>query len=304
LQFEIVILGCGAAVPTLRHAPTAQAVNWHGRWFLIDAGEGVQLGLRKNSIPFQKIEAIFISHMHGDHVLGLPGLIGSMSLLGRKKNLTIIGPAELQAFLMNALKSTSTHLDFELEFKTPSDIEKMETVHTWDECAVTSFPVKHRISAFGYIFQFEPIARNIRRESILTENLSRSEILALKGGLQIQRDNGKVLSPNEHCLPLKPSKKYVYSGDTSPCEGLREAALGADVLYHEATFLHELAKTAKATGHSTARQAGILAHEAGVKTLIIGHFSSRYKEEAVLLDEAKQQHTQTIAANENLRITL
>jgi ribonuclease Z len=304
LQFEIVILGCGAAVPTLRHVPTAQAINWHGRWFLIDAGEGVQLGLRKNSIPFHKIEAIFISHMHGDHVLGLPGLLGSMSLLGRKNPINIIGPYELQAFLMNSLRATSTHLAFELIFRSPSEGVTIEPVHTWEECSICSFPVKHRISAFGYIFLFEPSIRNIRRESIVLENLSRDEIVALKKGETVYRENGKVLNPDDHCLPIKPSKKYVYSGDTSPCDSLRQAAQNADVLYHEATFLHELAQTAKATGHSTARQAGILAQETSVKTLIIGHFSSRYKNDTILLNEARQFCTSVIAANENLRISL
>lgn len=302
MQFEIVILGCGAAVPTLRHAPTAQAINWHGKWFLIDAGEGVQIGLRKNSIPFNKVEAIFISHMHGDHVLGLPGLVGSMSLLGRKSPLLLIGPSELQAFLVNALKMTSTHLNFELTFKTPQDGKSIESVHSWNECTISSFPVKHRISAFGYIFEYAPTIRNIRRENIVTEELNRDEIVALKAGKQVVRNNGQVLNPDDHCLPLKPSKKYVYSGDTSPCDSLREAAQGADVLYHEATFLQDLAQTAKATGHSTARQAGMLAHEAGVGTLLIGHFSSRYTNEGLLLEEAREYYPNAMAANENLKI--
>ena len=120
----------------------------------------------------------------------------------------------------------------------------------------------------------------------MNENLRRDEIVALKAGEQVVRENGQVLNPEDHCLPLKPSKKYVYSGDTSPCDSLRKAAQSADVLYHEATFLHELAKTAKATGHSTARQAGMLAHETNVQTLVIGHFSSRYKNDSNLLDEA------------------
>ncbi|MCH1583943.1 MAG: MBL fold metallo-hydrolase, partial [Flavobacteriales bacterium] len=116
MQFEITILGCGAATPTLRHLPTAQAINWNGQWMLLDAGEGVQLGLRQQRIPFQKIDRIFISHMHGDHVLGLPGLIGSMNLLGRERTLHIYGPSNLESYVLTALKLTETHLKFNLNF--------------------------------------------------------------------------------------------------------------------------------------------------------------------------------------------
>jgi ribonuclease Z len=303
VQFEITILGCGAATPTLRHLPTAQAINWNGQWMLLDAGEGVQLGLRKQRIPFQKIEHIFISHMHGDHVLGLPGLIGSMNLLGRERTLHIYGPSNLKPYVLTALKLTETHLNFQLEFNAANP-EGMDVSIQEKGARISSFPVKHRIEAYGYQFYFEATELNVRKDQIEALNLQRSEIIQLKKGKNVRRPDGTYIKFAHACHNKANPICYVYSGDTRPCEAVRAASLNADLLYHEATFLNDKRHKAKETGHSTAKQAAQIAAHANVKKLIIGHFSSRYRNEELLAAEAEALFKPVVLANEGMKFQL
>jgi ribonuclease Z len=303
VQFEVTILGCGAATPTLQHAPTSQAINWHGKWIMLDCGEGLQTNLRKYKIPLQKIELICISHLHGDHVLGLIGLLGSMNLFGRERSLKIAGPSAIVEFVTCSLELTYTHTRFPIEFIDCSGLGD-EPVMTWGENTVRAFPVKHRIPAYGFNFEHRPIIQRLRKDSIGVKGLQRSEILKLKAGEDVVRDNGEVLRVKDHCEPLKPPIRYLYSGDTRPCDAVRAAAKNADVLYHESTFLHDLKATAKSTGHSTAQQAAILGNEAGVHLLILGHLSSRYRDEHRVLEEAQRHHPNTCLANEGMRIRM
>lgn len=285
MRFDVTILGCGAATPTLRYQPTAQVLNIEEKWFLLDAGEGVQKSLRSQRVPFQRIERIFISHMHGDHVLGLPGLIGSMNLLGRKKPLALHGPANLERWLMEGLRLTETHLKFELEFVTN---DPKGLVAAWNEgnIEVVSAPVNHRIEAYGYRFNWHSNTRNVRKESIDYLDLKRSEIIKLKRGEDVLRANGENVLVESVCLPKVQDVSYVYSGDTTPCDTLIALSQNANLLYHEATFAESLKAKAKQTGHSTASQAGITARETGVRQLLLGHFSSRYRSLDRLIEEA------------------
>ena len=303
MQFEVTILGCGAATPTLQHAPTSQAINWHGKWILLDCGEGLQTNLRKYKIPLQKIELICISHLHGDHVLGLIGLLGSMNLFGRERPLKIAGPSAIEEFVIRSLELTHTHIRFPIEIIDCDGLVD-EPVITWGENTVRAFPVKHRISAYGFNFVHRPSIHRLRKDSIDAQGLQRSEILKLKAGEDVTRDNGEVLRVQDYCEPLKPSIQYVYSGDTRPCDAVRTAAKHADVLYHESTFLHDLSATAKSTGHSTAQQAAILGSEAGVHLLVLGHLSSRYRDENRVLEEAQRHHPNACLANEGMRIRM
>ncbi len=303
MRFEIVILGCGAATPTLRHSPTSQAINWDGRWILVDAGEGVQLGLRKYHIPLQKIEAVCISHMHGDHVLGLPGLLGSMNLFGRTTPLSLYGPADLEKFVRQVLESTETYVRYPLNFHVNSG-DACSPILEWRDCKVESVPVRHRIPAFGYVFEYNPTVRNIHKEVILKKKLQRSEILRLKSGKDVTRKSGQTILVKDACLPPKSSLKYVFSGDTAPCDELIDASKYADVLYHEATFMDILKETAKKTGHTTALQAGNIAREAEVSRLVIGHLSSRYRDEQLVLDEATSVFPNSCLAQEGLHFRL
>ena len=303
MQFEITILGCGAATPTLRHLPTAQAINWNGQWMLLDAGEGVQLGLRQQRIPFQKIDRIFISHMHGDHVLGLPGLIGSMNLLGRERTLHIHGPSNLESYVLTALKLTETHLKFNLNFDAANP-EDMHVAIQEKGARISSFPVKHRIEAYGYQFYFEAPELNVRKNQIEALELQRSEIIQLKRGKDVQRSDGTRIKFAQACHSKANPICYVYSGDTRPCDAVLAASLNADLLYHEATFLDDKRRKAKETGHSTAKQAAQIAADANVKKLVIGHFSSRYRNEELLAMEAKAIFKNVVLANEGMKFQL
>lgn len=303
MQFEIIILGCGAAIPTRRHNPTAQAVNWQGRWILFDAGEGIQSAIRKYGVPLQKIDAICISHMHGDHVLGLPGLIGSMSLFGRNKPLRIFGPSSLQDYLRETLRWTHTHTKFPISIQECPE-SSTSVIDAWGDNSLLSVPVKHRVPAFGFTLKHTPSQRNVRKDLIIKTGLIPSEILKLKAGHDVERSNGEWLRTDRFCEPLKPAIKYVYSGDTSPCDDLINVSNRADVLYHEATFLHELRATAKSTGHTTAKQAGELAAKSAVDTLVLGHLSSRYRDESKVQIEAAAHHSNVYLANEGMTIRL
>jgi ribonuclease Z len=303
VKFDVTILGCGAATPTLRYQPTAQILNIIGNWILLDAGEGVQKSLRAQKVPFQKINRIFISHMHGDHVLGLPGLVGSMNLLGRTKPLFIHGPASLERWLMECLRLTESYLKFEINFR-PNQKDKQSCAWEDGEIVVDSTPVKHRIEAYAYRFQWSPNARNVKKAKIESLDLKRSEIILLKKDIEVQREDGTLLSPDDVCHPMGVGRSYVFSGDTAPCSNLTSLAAGANLLYHESTFAESLLDKAKQTGHSTARQAAQTAKEAGVKRLLLGHFSSRYRSLTVLLNEARQLFEDSELAVEGTSYTL
>tara|TARA_B110000285_G_C15127691_1_gene621349 strand:- start:1486 stop:2415 length:930 start_codon:yes stop_codon:yes gene_type:complete len=285
VRFDVTVLGCGAATPTERYQPTSQILNISEKWYLLDAGEGVQIALRSQRVPFQKIEQVFISHMHGDHVLGLPGLIGSMNLLGRRRPLILHGPVVLERWLMECLRLTSTYLNFELEFSVNNQ-DQIDTCWLDGDIQVLSAPVKHRVEAYGYRFNWTPKLLNLKKQQVEAFDLTRSEVIQLKNGQNVQRENGQLLIVEEMCYTLNPGLSYVFSGDTAPCVSLDELAEGANLLYHEATFMESLSIRAKQTGHSTSRQAANTALKAGVDTLLLGHFSSRYRSLKGLLDEA------------------
>ena len=223
--------------------------------------------------------------MHGDHVLGLPGLVGSMNLLGRTKALVIHGPANLERWLMEGLRLTESHLKFTIEFRPNTPIEET-TIWSEDGISVESTPVKHRIEAYAYRFRWMPMSRNVKKDKIDSFHLKRTEIIRLKKNVDVLREDGTFIEADEMCHPWAPALIYVFSGDTAPCQHLTRLAKGADLLYHEATFSSSLAEKAKKTGHSTAIQAGLTAKEARVKKLVLGHFSSRYRSPEILLQEA------------------
>lgn len=285
---ELIICGSGAALPTKNNSPTAQVLTVSGLPYLIDAGEGVQERLRIEQVKFQKIPAIFISHLHGDHVLGLPGLIGTMNLLGRQKALQVFGPTGIQTYLDTIHQLSETHLKFELLI-TEIPERRGEIVRILDDSLlhVDAFQVKHRVSTFGYRFSPVQRRRNLLKSAIQDHNLTVGEIKKLTAGKDVVRENGVTLHSDVLCAPKQDSWCYVYGADSRPCQTMVEASRQASLMYHEATFRDHDHELAKKTQHSTASEAGQVALKAQVKHLILGHFSTRYNDLNTLVSEAK-----------------
>jgi ribonuclease Z len=301
-RFEVIIIGCGAAAPNLRFMTTAQAVNIHEHWMLLDAGEGVQTGLRKHKVPFSKLNHIFISHMHGDHVLGLPGLIGSMNLLGRTADLHLHGPEVLEPWLMESLRMTETHLKFKLVFHVHVPGVSSCT-HATSGFQVLAFPTRHRIPTHGFVIQELPRMGSIRPSMIEAHALNFEEIRRLKSGHSV-REDGHLIRPEEVCMPGPAPRSYAFAADTRPSDDVVDAVRGVDLLYHEATFRSDLASRAKETGHSTAFQAAEVAARAGVKALVLGHFSARYKDLEGLRQESRKAFDAVELASDGLVLRL
>ncbi len=299
MTFEVTILGCGAAAPTLKHHPTAQVVNMHDKLFLIDCGEGTQIQMRKYKVRFQRINHVFISHLHGDHYLGLLGFISSMHLLGRKSKLYIYGPADLQAVIELNLKVSSTYLDYEIEFRATSPSTR-EKLYEDKSLEVYSFPLKHRVDCCGFIFMEKQRKPKVAKEIIERYRLRPSQIIQLKRGEDTPLDNGQILKFEEACTPADPPKSYAFCSDTAYSESVIENVKNSTLLYHEATFLTAEKERAKATFHSTASQAATVALKAQVQHLILGHFSARYTDEQLFLDEARIIFPSVALANEGL----
>lgn len=286
MTFEITILGCGAAVPTGKHNPTAQVVNLHDKLFLIDCGEGTQMQLRKFKIRFQRINQVFISHLHGDHYLGLMGFISSMHLLGRKTTLTIYGPSDLKMIVEIQLKASQTFLDYKIEFVITSDKEKT-MIFEDKSLQVYSFPLKHRIESCGFLFEEKARKPKILKKFVTQYNLEPGQIIQLKRGNKVLMENGIEIDPEEVCTAADAPRSYAFCSDTAPSEKVINAIQNVTALYHEATFLEEEKARAKSTFHSTASQAAGVATKANVGLLILGHFSSRYTDDTQFAIEAR-----------------
>lgn len=302
MKFEVNILGCGAATPTLKRNPTAQLVNIHDKFFLVDCGEGTQIALRKNKLKFQRINHIFISHLHGDHYLGLVGLISSMHLLGRTIKLTVFGPPGVKEILDVNLRLSQTYLNFPLVIQELQPVGK-ELIFEDKTLEVYTFPLKHRIPCNGFEFVEKPRKPKIEKRTIEKYSLSVKEIVALKNEEDVERDDGVLRSVDLTNPPPKP-RKYAYCSDTRYWEPVIDFVKGVDLLYHESTFLNDKKDRAKETFHTTAEQAATIAREAQVRKLVLGHFSSRYRSLEEFLTESKSIFPNTILASDGLNIEI
>ncbi len=274
MGLKLTILGCNSAKPTLQRFTTAQILSTDNSNFLIDCGEGAQLKIRQFKVKKSKIDQIFISHLHGDHFFGLPGIITSFNLGGRERPLTIFGPVGLQNFFNTLSEIGSFYLNFPVEI-----IELDHTIHQCifedDKIKVYAFPMKHRIPTTGFRFDEKDKPRKIIPEYIEKFKLSIEEIKRLKKGENIKRVNGVLLDCKTLTLEVATSS-YAFCSDTLYDEDLLEYISGVNVLYHEATYLHDLKDKARERMHATALEAAQIAKKAKVGQLIIGHYSSRY----------------------------
>jgi ribonuclease Z len=296
MTFSVTILGSNSALPTTKRYPTAQALNVSERFFLIDCGEGTQLQLRKNKIKFSRINNIFISHLHGDHVFGLIGLISTFGLLGRTNDLHIYAHSDLEKILQPQIDYFCNELKFtpvfhHLNTKEPEQIFEDKNI------TVTSFPLKHRVPTCGFLFKEKQKEPNIKKEAIAKYDLSISEIVRIKKGEPLYED-GKLIPPEELIIPPPDPRSYAFCSDTGYNPKMIPVIKNVDLLYHEATFAEEHAGLAKKTTHSTAKQAAAIAKEANAKKLLLGHFSSRYDDLSILEKEAKEIFPETYIVND------
>ena len=289
MPFKLTILGSGAAVPTGDRTVTAQYLNFNERRILIDCGEGTQLQIRRRHKKLQRIDYIFISHCHADHILGLPGLVATMSLLGRTKSLKIFCPAAVKELLEFQFKLLEVRLSFDLEFQVLEGGDKKLVLED-RILKVYSFPLNHRIDCWGFLFEEQPKEYNIIPEKIEEFKLAIPEIVKLKKGEDVTREDASILSFKELTTPPAPPIKYAYCTDTRPVEEVKDWCNEVDLMYHEATFIHKQHDRAIKTHHSTAQEAAMLAAKAGVKHLLLGHFSARFNSTGILHEEARIFH--------------
>lgn len=303
MQFTLTILGTSSALPTSSKFPTAHVLNIHERFFLVDCGEGTQMQLRRYGINLSRINHIFISHLHGDHVLGLFGLIATLSLLGRKDDLHIYSYYLLDSILKDHLKYFEPNLAFNIVVHSV-DTRVCQQVYADKTLEVISIPLDHRVPACGFLFREKEPSLNIHKELIQHYHIPLSWIHRIKNGEDYICDDGSVVA--NRILTYRPyvPRSYAFCSDTAFSPAVAECVKGVDLLYHEATFGNDLRDMAKKTGHSTAAQAAEIAKLAQAKKLLIGHFSSRYKHTDTLLQEAVQVFPNTVAAREGDEFTL
>lgn len=285
-KFEVTILGCGSAMPTTLHNPPSQLVDVNEKLFMIDCGEGTQLQMRKQKARMSKLHSIFISHLHGDHIFGLPGLISTLSLLGRTGELNIYAHKEIELLLNPLLLYLGRHLSFKVNV-IPIQPNEKQLLFENRTLRVHSFPLKHRMDTSGFLFEEKESPRHMIREMIDFYNIPVKQIQDIKAGSDFVTADGQVIKNEILTYPSAPPRKYAYCSDTAFSPDIIPHIANVDVLYHEATFAESESVRAKETFHSTARQAAEIAKAANVKKLIIGHFSSRYNELDELLNEAK-----------------
>jgi ribonuclease Z len=297
MRFEVTILGSSSATPIFNRNPTAQALNINEHLYLIDCGEGTQQQMLRFDIKASRIDYIFISHLHGDHYLGLIGLLSSMHLNGRKKPLYLFGPPHLMEIIDLQLKYSETTLHFPLEFK-ETNAQKAEVIVSNNDIIVETIPLDHRIDCTGFLFREKKRLRKLIKEKLEELNIPAEYYAALKKGNDYTAANGTVYKNDTLTTDSAAPKSYAYCSDTLYNEQYFDQINNVTLLYHEATFLNDMLDRANDTHHTTALQAGQIAVKVNAKRLLIGHFSARYKTLNELLDEARSIFPETELAIE------
>ena len=296
-EFNINILGCGSALPTTRHLATSQIVDLRDKLYMIDCGEGTQVQMRRMRVRFGRLAHIFISHLHGDHCFGLPGLISTLGMLGRTGELVVHGPKEVETYLRPVMDLFCRGMEFEVRFN-PVDTRSHSLVMEDRSLSVYSIPLKHRIPTCGYLFAEKPKEAHIIREMTDFYQVPVRCMKDIKQGQDYVTPEGEVVPNSRLTRPAAPPRRYAFCSDTAYNRSIIPIIEGADLLYHEATFAECDLARAKETFHSTARQAAEIARDAHVKRLVIGHYSARYEDLSELHREAEAVFPGTILGNE------
>ncbi len=295
--FEISILGSSSATPIYQRHPTAQVLNIHERFFLVDCGEGTLLQLNRYKIKFHRINHIFISHLHGDHYLGLVGLLSTMHLQGRTVDLHLYCPEPLKEIIDIQLKYSDTNLRFPIHYHFLDPLNP-KIIYSDEGVEVKTIVLHHRIPCTGFLFSEKPGLRKLLKNKLQEYHVPLEAYQDLKNGKDCFLPDGRIIPNKEITTDPRHPRSYAFCSDTCYNEGVASAVRNVDLLYHEATFLSDKTERAKETFHSTAAQAATIAKKANAKRLIIGHFSARYKNLYPLLEEAKEVFSDTTLAIE------
>lgn len=296
-SFKIHILGCGSALPTLRHCASSQVIEIRGKFFMVDCGEGTQVQLRRSHVHFNKISSVFITHLHGDHCFGLIGLISTFGMLGRTAPLHVYAPEEFEPILLQQMEFFCKGLEYEVFFH-GIDTSLHSVVYEDRSVTVSSFPLNHRIACCGYLFKEKATLPHIRRDMIDFYEIPESQRNNIKNGADWITKEGNIIPNSYLTYPADEPRSYAYCSDTKYTEDIYKGLDNVDLLYHEATYITEDEIRASMFYHSTARQAAMAALKANAKRLIIGHYSARYDDETVLLEEAKSVFPNTSLTHE------
>ncbi len=302
-DFDINILGCGSALPTTRHLSSSQVLDLRDKLYMIDCGEGSQLQMRKMELRFSRLTHIFISHLHGDHCFGLPGLISTLGMLGRTGDLIIHGPAEVETYLKPILSMFCKGLSFQVRFN-PINTTAYGLIMEDRSVSVYSIPLKHRIPTCGFLFAEKAKERHIIRDMIDFYQVPVKCIKDIKQGADFVTENGEVVANERLTRPAELPKRYAYCSDTAFDPDIVPYIEGVDLLYHEATFAQSELNRAKETFHSTAAQAAEIAKMAKVKNLVLGHYSARYDDLTVLHEEALAIFPDTYMSEEEMTYSI
>lgn len=297
--FNIHVLGCGSALPTLRHSASSQVVEIRGKYFMIDCGEGTQIQLRRSRIGFTKIQAVFISHLHGDHCFGLVGLISTFGMLGRTAPLHVYAPGDFETLLKEEMKLFCNALEFKVVFHAV-DTDKHQTIFEDRSLTVESIPLDHRIPCSGFLFREKPTLPHIRRDMIDCYEVPVSQINNIKNGADWVTPDGETIPNSRFTVPSAPPRAYAYCCDTRYKPQLSQQVEGVSLLYHDSTYDSSCADRARLYYHSTSQQAARVALNAHVGRLMLGHFSARYDNEDNILREAQAIFPNSFLANEGL----
>jgi len=303
MTFEVTILGSNAAVPAFGRHPSAQVLNVNEQYYLIDCGEGTQIRMNDYQVRWHRINQIFISHLHGDHIFGLIGLLTSYSLKQRKEQMEIFGPAGIQEFLEVQIKHSRSHLTYPLSIHVV-DPTQSTLIFSDENVMVTSIPLDHRIPACGYLFREKARLLNVIPEKLTEYGIDFKQINEIKKGGNGVNVTGEVFENKLLTLPPYIARSYAYCSDTAYKPDIIPLLKNIELLYHEATFAEDKAENAITTRHSTAKQAAMIARDAAVQKLLIGHFSSRYHDLNVLLNEAKTIFSNTQLALEGVTFSI
>ncbi|MDE6783512.1 MAG: ribonuclease Z [Paramuribaculum sp.] len=300
-KFEINILGCGSAVPTPFHNPASQVINFRDHLYMIDCGEGTQSMMRRMGLKFSRLRHIFISHMHGDHCLGLPGILSTMGLLEVGGHINVYVPRQGLDIMERTIRFFCRDEEPEIHI---IPIDGASTLLDTPSLTVRAIPLYHRVEAYGFIFCEKPKSRHINGEMIRYLNVPIRDLPAIREGADWTAPDGTIYPNSRLTSPPDPSRSYAYCSDTVYNPAVAKAVGPVDLLYHEATYTSDLAERAIARGHSTAAQAAAIAKEAGAKALLIGHYSKRYRDTEPLRAEAAEIFPDVTAATEGMTIRL